>query len=110
MSRGREFARRCSVPGQQSRNQFYNGPAYAPSTARAELTSPALRDRIYGRMTRPEMVRRVKSYSAATGYVYQYYFYEVRRTRRGSIAGTEYVYMVSVDRKKVISTAHFCGP
>ena len=25
-------------------------------------------------MTRPEAVRRVKSYSAATGYVYQYYF------------------------------------
>ena len=54
-----------------------------------------------GRMTRPEVVRRVKSYSAATGYVYQYYFYEVQKTRRGGAAGAEYVYMVSVDRKKV---------
>ena len=52
-------------------------------------------------MTRPEAVRRVKSYSAATGYVYQYYFYEVQKTRRRASAGSEYVYMVSVDRKTV---------
>ncbi|HEY1866498.1 MAG TPA: hypothetical protein VGG55_05445, partial [Candidatus Acidoferrales bacterium] len=52
-------------------------------------------------MTRPEAVRRVKSYSAATGYVYLYYFYEVRKARRGASEGTEYVYMVSVDRKNV---------
>jgi hypothetical protein len=52
-------------------------------------------------MPRPEAVRRVKSYSAATGYVYQYYFYEVQKARRGATAGAEYVYMVSVDRKKV---------
>ena len=50
-------------------------------------------------MARPETVRRVKSYSAATGVVYQYYFYEVNKTRRGLAAGTEYVYMVSVDRR-----------
>ena len=52
-------------------------------------------------MTRPEAVRRVKSYSAATGYVYQYYFYEVNKARRGSASGNEYVYMVSEDRRKV---------
>ncbi len=52
-------------------------------------------------MARSEAVRRIKSYSAATGYVYQYYFYEVQKTRRGPAAGTEYVYMVSVDRQKV---------
>ncbi len=52
-------------------------------------------------MARPEAVRRIKSYSAATGYVYQYYFYEVKKTRHGPAAGTEYVYMVSVDRQKV---------
>jgi hypothetical protein len=51
-------------------------------------------------MSRPEAVRRVKSYSSATGYVYQYYFYEVKKVRRGQSAGTEYVYMVSRDRKK----------
>jgi hypothetical protein len=52
-------------------------------------------------MPRPEAAHRVKSYSAATGYVYQYYFYEVEKTTRGAAAGTEYVYMVSVDRKHV---------
>lgn len=50
-------------------------------------------------MPRPEAAHRVKSYSAATGYVYQYYFYEVEKARRGSDEGTEYVYMASVDRK-----------
>lgn len=52
-------------------------------------------------MSRPEAVRRVKSYSAATGYVYQYYFYEVQKVHRGFSAGTEYVYMVSIDRRNV---------
>jgi hypothetical protein len=52
-------------------------------------------------MPRPEVAHRVKSYSAATGYVYQYYFYEVQKTKRGSLLGTEYVYMVSADRKRV---------
>ena len=52
-------------------------------------------------MARSETVRRVKSYSAATGYVYQYYFFEVQKTRRGFASGTEYVYIVSVDRKSV---------
>jgi hypothetical protein len=42
-------------------------------------------------MPRPEAVRRVKSYSAATGYVYQYYFYEVEKERLGASQGTEYV-------------------
>jgi hypothetical protein len=49
-------------------------------------------------MARPDAVRRVKSYSAATGYVFQYFFYEVNRTRRGSSEGTEYVYRVTADR------------
>ena len=52
-------------------------------------------------MPRPEAAHRVKSYSAATGYVYQYYFYEVEKTNRGPAEGTEYVFMVSVDRKHV---------
>jgi len=48
---------------------------------------------------RSQAVRRVKSYSAASGYVYQYYFHEVEKTRRGFAVGTDYVYMVSADRK-----------
>lgn len=58
-------------------------------------------------MARPEVVRRVKSYSAATGYVYQYYFFEVNRSRRGAAAGTEYIYRVSVDRKTTFPLAIF---
>ncbi len=52
-------------------------------------------------MPRPQTAHRVKSYSAATGYVYQYYFYEVEKSKRGAVAGTDYLYMVSADRKHV---------
>jgi hypothetical protein len=58
-------------------------------------------------MPRPEAAHRVKSYSAATGYVYQYYFYEVEKARRGKAEGTEYVYMVSVDRQRVFPVKVF---
>jgi hypothetical protein len=58
-------------------------------------------------MARPDAAHRVKSYSAATGYVYQYYFYEVNKAKRGAVAGTEYVYMASVDRKHVFPVKIF---
>jgi hypothetical protein len=48
---------------------------------------------------KPETVRRIKSYSAATGYVYQYQFQDVHPTSEGTKAGNEYVYYVSADRK-----------
>lgn len=50
-------------------------------------------------VSRPEVARRVKSYSAATGYTFQYAFEEVRKVRRGFSPGREYVYRVSADRK-----------
>jgi hypothetical protein len=50
-------------------------------------------------MARPDAVRRVKTYSAANGYVYQYCFYEVNRlVHDGSPAG-EFIYAISADRK-----------
>ena len=58
-------------------------------------------------MPRPEAAHRVKSYSAATGYVYQYYFYEVEKKKLGAAEGTEYVYMASVDRKHVFAVRIF---
>ncbi|MGC1187574.1 MAG: hypothetical protein WA871_09280 [Candidatus Acidiferrales bacterium] len=58
-------------------------------------------------MARPETAHRVKSYSAESGYVYQYYFFEVQKSRRGAISGTEYVYMVSTDRKTVFPVRIF---
>jgi hypothetical protein len=45
-------------------------------------------------------VRRIKSYTADTGYVWQYHFEEVRsRQTRGGESGSEYVFVVSRDRK-----------
>jgi len=50
-------------------------------------------------MPRPDAVRRVKSYSAADGYVYQYYFFEGNRAQRNGNPGGEFTYVVSVDRR-----------
>lgn len=50
-------------------------------------------------MPKPEIVRRIKSYSAASGFVYQYQFQDVKPAQRGPLAGNEYVYYVSADRK-----------
>jgi hypothetical protein len=49
-------------------------------------------------MTKPEAVRRIKSYSAANGYVYQYYFYELNRVAVDGEAAGEFVYAISADR------------
>jgi hypothetical protein len=85
-------------------------------------------------MTRPDAVRRVKSYSAATGYVFQYYFFEVNRVdrfavahekdraavaqekersalrsgnERGGVPGGEYIYMVSANRQTAMPVKIF---
>ncbi len=51
---------------------------------------------------------RIKSYSAETGYVYQYSFQSSRRARRGLLtAGTEYLFEVSRDRKSAFELAVF---
>jgi hypothetical protein len=50
-------------------------------------------------MPRPDAVRRVKSYSAADGYVYQYYFFEGNRAQRNGSPGGEFTYAVSADRR-----------
>jgi hypothetical protein len=50
-------------------------------------------------MARPDAVRRVKSYSAANGYVYQYCFYEVNRIRHDGRPAGEFIYAISADRK-----------
>jgi len=50
-------------------------------------------------MPRPDAVRRVKSYSAADGYVYQYYFFEGDRAQRQGRPGGEFTYVISADRR-----------
>ena len=44
-------------------------------------------------------VRRQKTYSAQTGFVYQYFYEGYRPSERGGRAGNEYVFQVSSDRK-----------
>jgi hypothetical protein len=51
------------------------------------------------RMARPDAVRRVKSYSAANGLVYQYFFFEVNRTADENGPAGEFIYAVTSDRK-----------
>jgi hypothetical protein len=63
-----------------------------------KLTRIASRQ-IIAAMSGPAPVRRIKSYSAASGFVYQYQFHELHESRRGSAAGNEYIYYVSTDRK-----------
>lgn len=62
---------------------------------------------IIGPMTGQEVVRRMKSYSAASGYVYQYFFRSVGPARRGFAPGNEYVYMVTADRKTLFPVRIF---
>lgn len=50
-------------------------------------------------MAKPEVARRIKSYSSASGFVYQYQFHEVKPVVRDGAAGNEYIYYVSSDRK-----------
>jgi hypothetical protein len=50
-------------------------------------------------MARPDAVRRIKSYSAANGYVYQYYFFEVNRIGYEGEPAGEFIYAISADRK-----------
>jgi hypothetical protein len=49
-------------------------------------------------MAKPEAMRRIKSYSAANGCVYQYYFYELNRVTLDGRAAGEFVYAISADR------------
>src|SRR5438445_11948113 len=53
-------------------------------------------------MPRPDAVRRVKSYSAGDGYVYQYYFFEGNRAQRGGNHGGEFTYVVTADRHTAV--------
>ncbi len=50
-------------------------------------------------MPHPDAVRRIKTYSAADGYVYQYYFYEGNRANRNGSPGGEFTYIISADRQ-----------
>jgi hypothetical protein len=81
-------------PGIVEIAQFHNG-----STA-SSLSIDFLPSRSNNSpMARPDAVRRVKSYSAANGYVYQYCFYEVNRIEHDGSPAGEFIYAISADRK-----------
>ena len=61
-------------------------------------------------MPAPEIVRRIKTYSSATGVVYQYQFYEVLPVKRTGGEGNLYKYYVSVDRKTMFTIQVFVDP
>ncbi len=52
-------------------------------------------------MPKPETVRRIKAYSAESGYVYQYQFQDVHPAKQDDAVGNEYIYYVSADRKSM---------
>ncbi|MGA8142728.1 MAG: hypothetical protein WB987_02435 [Candidatus Acidiferrales bacterium] len=58
-------------------------------------------------MPKPESVRRIKSYSAESGYVYQYQFHDAHPAQQGAARGNEYVYYISADRKKMFPVRIF---
>jgi hypothetical protein len=60
-------------------------------------------------VSRSNVPRRVKSYSSATGYTYQYVFQEIRKGRRGLSSGNEFIYLVSADRKTSFPVVIFIG-
>ncbi len=51
-------------------------------------------------MTRSGAPRRVKSYSASHGYVYQYCFHELNRSTHEGGPASEFIYAISADRKR----------
>lgn len=58
-------------------------------------------------MSKPETVRRIKSYSAENGYVYQYQFQDVHPAQRDAAKGNEFIYYVSADRKTMFPVRIF---
>ncbi len=58
----------------------------------------------------PAPVRRMKTYTGATGYVYQYYFVGKRPAPPPDTGATEFIFNVSADRKTTFSTSVFLKP
>ena len=54
-------------------------------------------------------VRRLKTYSAQSGYAYQYFYEGHRPFRSGGESGTEFVFSITADRKNWHSTSVLLG-
>ena len=60
-------------------------------------------------LTGTPAVRRQKTHSAESGYVYQYFYEGQRAISRDGRAGTQYVFNVSADRKSSFPVSIFVG-
>ena len=60
-------------------------------------------------LTGTPVIRRLKTYSAQSGYVYQYYYEGHRPFRSGDESGTEFVFSISADRKNWRPTSVLVG-
>jgi hypothetical protein len=60
-------------------------------------------------LTGAPAVRRQKTHSAESGYVYQYFYEGQRPARREGISGTQFVFNVSADRKSSFPVSVFIG-
>jgi hypothetical protein len=58
-------------------------------------------------LTGAPAVRRQKTYSAESGYVYQYFYEGQRAAVRDGAGGTQYVFNVSADRKSSLPVSVF---
>jgi hypothetical protein len=105
------------VPNRHAFNSFWDATG-APTKRKANLICvPAGVTRLTAAqnppnnlgMAKPETVRRIKSYSAESGYVYQYQFQDAHPVQQGNARGNEYVYYVSADRKKMFPVRIFVG-
>ena len=56
-------------------------------------------------LTGAPVIRRLKTYSAQSGYVYQYSYEGQRPWRSGAEEGAEYVFRISADRKNWTDTS-----
>src|SRR6266404_9661652 len=60
-------------------------------------------------LTGAPAVRRQKTHSAESGYVYQYFYEGQRPAKRDGSAGTQFVFNVSADRKSSFPVSLFLG-
>jgi hypothetical protein len=60
-------------------------------------------------LTGAPAIRRMKTYSAQSGYVYQYFYEGQREFRAGAEHGAEFVFQISADRKNWRETSVFVG-
>ena len=60
-------------------------------------------------LTGAPAVRRQKTYSAESGYVYQYFYEGQRPATRGGLTGVQFVFNVSADRKSSFPVSVFVG-